>query len=134
MILGIYVIFMISTEEVNHPNPSCPGGELSKPERAAGRKEELWNASQIWATSEKLAPGESKGSNYHGSQNQLWKAGRQRSAFLSNALFERSASLRLTWLFWFFLCQDKKNTEVSYEIEKLADQRENTNYEKRYYL
>ena len=27
------------------------------------------------------------------------------------ALFERSASSALTWLFWFFLCQDKKNTE-----------------------
>ena len=31
------------------------------------------------------------------------------------ALLERSACSALTWLFWFFLCQDKKNREMSYE-------------------
>ena len=51
---------------------------------------------------------------------------------MSSALFERSASLRLTWLFWFFLCQGKKNTKANYEIEKQTDKRQNANYEKRY--
>ena len=38
VIFGIYVIYVISAGAVNHPNPSCPGGELEPSAKADGKE------------------------------------------------------------------------------------------------
>ena len=81
-----------------------------QPERAAEAREKLWKASQIFAARKNLTRS--------GAQvitiSDLTLSDESRKAagcIFVKALFERSASSALTWLFWFFLCQDKKNTE-----------------------
>ena len=105
VILGFMWCIWFLHEKSTTPTPPVQEGSFLSPERAAEAEERAKNYLPALSHQREAGSFRSTGYYYRGSQNQLWKQEGSRVGFMSNALFERSVSLRLTWLFWFFLWQ-----------------------------